>query len=214
MADLLLDTQAGATTAAAGQAVLGVDSTNKGLFWTKNEAGRYAARSTNASIASVTFVSGDTYLTDSDLLIPSWGFQARTKFRWQLSASKTAAGTAQPLYAVRIGANRTTADTARMVWTGPAQTAIADIGTLNIIVVVRNIGASGVMQGTAWWDHRGTAVSSTIGTGFANDGTGHIELTAAGFDMSAIAGQYVGLSMNVGASGSWTITHLQAEVDW
>lgn len=214
MSDALFDTQAGGITGAAGQALFGFDSTNKGLFWTKNEAGLYTARSKNASIASVTFVSGDTYLTDSDLLIPSWGFQARTIFKWQISASKTAAGTAQPLYAVRIGANRTTADTARMVWTGPAQTAIADIGTLNIIVVVRSIGASGVMQGTAWWDHRGTAVSSTIGTGFANDGTGHVELTAAGFDMTAIAGLYAGLSMNVGASGSWTITQVQAEVDW
>lgn len=121
-----------------------------------------------------------------------------------------------PIYNIRIGSLRTVAgDTARLVLTGPAQTAIADIGTLSIIVVVRNVGAAGVLQGTAWWDHTGTAVNTTTsGTGFANDSTGHVQGTSAGFDNSAMQGLYVGLSTNSGASGVWTVTQCQAEADW
>jgi hypothetical protein len=32
------------------------------------------------------------------------------------------------------------------------------------------------------------------------------------FDNSALAGQYVGLSINGGASAAWTITHVDAEL--
>lgn len=214
MSDWLTDVQSAPATPAAGQAVIFVDTTAK-ILCLKDDTGLVRARTTNAVVTNQALAGNvDTYITNSDLLIPSFGLQAKSSFLWQLSCSKTAAGVAAPLYAVRIGANRTTADTARMVWTGPAQTAIADIGTLNILVTVRNIGASGVMQGTVWWDHRGTAVSSTIGTGFANDGTGHVELTAAAFDMTALAGQFVGLSMNAGASAAWTFTSCLADVDW
>jgi hypothetical protein len=96
------------------------------------------------------------------------------------------------------------------------QTAIADVGTLNVMVTCRNAGAAAVLQGTAWWDHRGTITSSTGGTGFADDGTGHVEATSAAFDAqgSAIGGQNVGLSINAGASAAWTITQGRIEVRW
>jgi hypothetical protein len=171
----------------------------------------------NASIAAQgAGFAADTYVTDSDILIPSFGFQARTNFLWMISASKSGAGTAQPIYNIRIGSARSVAgDTARLVLTGPAQTAIADIGTLTIMVTVRSVGAAGVIQGTAWWNHRGTAANTTTsGTGFANDSTGHIEGTSAGFDNSALGGQYVGLSMNGGTSASWTLTQVRVEAAW
>jgi Zn-dependent alcohol dehydrogenase len=99
--------------------------------------------------------------------------------------------------------------------TGPAQTAIADIGTLNIMVTVRTIGATGVIQGTAWWDHRGTAANTTTsGTGFANDTTGHVETTSGAIDVTAYAGKYVGLSINGGTSASWTVTQVWADASW
>ena len=184
----------------------------------KNDAGRCTliAPHINAAIASQgAGFSSDTYVTNSDLTIPVFGFQAKTNFLWRISASKTAASTATPAYAIRIGSNKTTADTARLTLTGPAQTAVADIGTLYIMVTVQSVGASGVIQGTAWWNHRGTAANTTTqGVGFANDGTGHVEGTSAGFDNSALGGQSIGLSINGGTSSSWTLTQCIAEARW
>lgn len=194
-----------------------VDTTADGLLCVRDDAGRVQARSKNASIAAQTSggFATDTWVTDSDLKIPSFGLQVRTLFNWRISASKTNAGTATPIYAIRFGTLRSVSDTARLTLTGPAQTAIPDIGTLNIMCVVRSIGGAGVLQGTAWWDHRGTAANTTTsGTGFANDSTGHVEGTSAGFDMSALAGSYVSLSMNGGSSAVWSVTQVQAEVDW
>lgn len=204
------------STPASGDYVLGFDSTGGILAW-KDSAGRMYGYTKNAATAAqgAGFAS-DTYVTNSDILIPSWGFQTKTIFRWALSCSKSAASTATPIYTIRIGSARTTADTSRLALTGPAQTAIADIGTLFIDVVVRSVGASGVIQGTAAWLHRGTAASTTVsGVGFANDTTGHVEGTSAGFDMTTgLAGNYIGLSINGGTSSSWTFTQCTAEADW
>ena len=215
MADLLVDVQSVPATPSAGQAVIFVDSTAK-ILCTKDDTGLVHARSESGSTAAQgAGFATDTYVTGSSLVIPSFSMQARTLLQWTLSASKTGAGTATPIYVIRIGANQTTADTARLTLTGPAQTAIADIGTLNIRVIVRSVGASGVLQGTAWWNHRGTAANTTTsGTGFANDSTGHVEGTAAGFDNSALGGQFVGLSINGGTSASWTVTQVGIEAIW
>jgi hypothetical protein len=217
MADIQLAEQSAPATPASGAGLIFFDTTTSSPAF-KNDAGKAGlliGASFNASIANQTVNAADTYLTDSDILIPSFGLQARTNFLWMISASKTGAGTAQPVYNIRIGANRTTADTVRLALTGPAQTAIADIGTLMVMVTVRSVGASGVLQGTAWWEHRGTAANTTTsGTGFANDSTGHVEGTAAGFDNSALGGSYIGLSVNSGTSGVWTVTQVRVEAAW
>lgn len=214
MGKILLAEESVPSTPSAGNARIFVDSTS-GMLAYKDDAGRVWAWSQNASISNQTVNAADTYLTDSSLIIPSWSLQARTILRWRVSASKTGAGTAQPVYNIRIGSARTTADTARLVLTGPLQTAIADIGTLDIMLTVRNIGASGVLQGTAFWSHRGTAANTTTsGTGFANDTTGHVEGASAGFDNTALGGLYIGLSVNSGTSGVWTVTQCQAEAWW
>jgi hypothetical protein len=183
----------------------------------KDDAGVVHARSDNALLAAMAAgFAADTYVTNSGLKIPSFGVQAGTKILWKLSLSKTAAGVAAPAFNIRIGANQSTADTARLTLNGPAQTAIADIATLNVMLTVRSVGGAGVIQGTAWFEHRGTVASSTIGTGFANDGTGHVEGTSAGFDNTAatIAGLFLGLSINGGAAASWTVTQVQSEAIW
>jgi hypothetical protein len=214
MSDIVLDEQSSPTTPSSGKGIIFIDSTAS-ILVLKDDAGRNNAFSFNSAIAAQTVNAADTYLTNSDILIPSFGLQAKTSLLFKISASKTAAGVATPIYNIRIGANRTTADTVRLALTGPAQTAIADIGTLFIMLTVRTIGASGVIQGTAWWVHRGTAANTTTsGTGFANDSTGHVEGSSAGFDMTALAGQYIGLSCNSGASGVWTVTQVQSEVNW
>ena len=204
MADILLDEQGAPTTPAAGQGVIFIDTYN--ILCMKDEAGIIWGRSENASIASQgAGFATDTYVTDSDIRIPSFSFQVRTLLRWSISASKTAASTATPIYTLRVGSNRSTADTARLTLTGPAQTAAADVGVLHIYVIVRSIGAAGIIQGTAAWDHNlGTA------TGFG----GSAEGTSAGFDNSALGGLYIGLSINGGTSAAWTITQVRVEAKW
>lgn len=215
MADILLDNQSAPSTPSSGQTLIYPD-TNAKILCFKDDSGKVWGFGKNAAVAAQgAGFATDTYVTNSDLIIPSFVFQAKTTFLWQISASKTAAGTATPIYNIRVGSNRSTADTARLTLTGPAQTAIADIGTLYVMVTVRTGGAATILQGTAWWAHRGTAANTTTsGTGFANDSTGHVEGTGASFDASAAAGQYIGLSINGGTSASWTLTQCIAQADW
>lgn len=210
MADILLDEQSVPATPSAGQGVLWVDNAAS-LPAFKDDGGRSGIMSgstRNAAIANQAGFAADTYVTNSGLLIPSFGLQAKTFLRWILSVSKTAAGVATPIYQVRIGANQTTADTSRLTLTGPAQTAAADIGLLIIILTVRTIGAAGVIQGAANWSHNGAA------TGFANNASGAVEGTSAGFDNTALNGLFIGLSINGGAAAAWTVTQALAEACW
>lgn len=213
MADFFVASQSVPTTPSAGNGNIFID-TNAKILCLKDDTGSVQAWSDNAATAAVAGYAADTYVTNSDLVIPSFSLQAKTRIIWMMSASKTAAGVATPTYIVRIGANRTTADTAILTLTGPAQTAIADIGTLYVMLTLRNIGAAGVLQGTAWWNHRGTVASSTGGTGFANDGTGHVEASSGAFDTTGRGGQFIGLSVNGGASAAWTSTQVWAEAAW
>lgn len=203
-------------TPATGFGLVFPDTTASQFFF-KDDGGRFWGRTHNAAVAAVgPGFAVDTFITNSDLLIPSFSLQAKAWFLWRISASKTAAGLATPIYVIRTGTLRTTSDTARLTLTGPAQTAVADIGTLNVLVTARTVGTgtTAVLAGTAWWDHRGTATSSTIGVGFANDGSGHVEATSAGFDSSTLAGSYISLTINGGTSAAWTTTQAIAEANW
>jgi hypothetical protein len=214
MSILTLTEQAAPPAApAANKARVFLDAS--GILCTRDDTGRIAAWSGNAAIAAQgAGFAADTYVTNSDILIPAFQLQAKSRIVWTISASKTAAGVAAPAYSIRIGALRTIVDTARLVLNGPAQTAIADIGVLVIALTVRSVGVAGVIQGTAAWLHRGTVASSTGGTGFANDDGGVVEGTSAGFDTTALGGQYIGLSINGGAAAAWTLTQVLAEASW
>jgi hypothetical protein len=213
MSNLLMDTESEPATPAAGQSIIWTD--NQGLIiCQKNANGEIIARSKNASVTNQAPGAVDTYITGSNLLIPSFSTLAKTIITWIISASKTAAGVATPNYIIRIGAAGAIGDTARLTLVGPAQTAIADIGLLIITAIVRNKAVAGVIQGSAAWSHQGTTASSTIGTGFANNGNGEVEGTSAGFDNTALGGQFIGLSINAGAAAAWTITQTRTEAQW
>lgn len=214
MSLLVLSEVAAPSTPASGKGSVFIDT--NGILCYKDDAGRVWGSSYNRSVAAQgAGFAADTWVTNSDLIIPSFSLQAKAGILWQISGSKSGAGTAQPIYVVRTGTARSTSDTARLTLTGPAQTAIADIGTLNILITVRVGGAATVIQGSAWWNHRGTAANTTTsGTGFANDSTGHIEGTGGAFDSTAIGGHYISLSINGGTSASWTITQVVAQAEW
>lgn len=205
MGTIRLDNQTAPSTPASGKTRLFVDSTTEQLG-VMNDTGRtFGILSRNDATASQgAGFSADTYVTNSGLLIPSFGMKAGMLFRWIITGSKTAAGTAAAVYTVRIGAAQTTADTSRLALTAVAQTAAVDNGTLLVTVQVRNISATvGVIAGAASW-----AKSLTGATGFG----GSIDGVSANFDNSALGGQYVGLSINGGASAAWTLTSVFAEL--
>jgi len=210
MSDVLLDNQTGASvgTPGAGASGIFVDSTAF-IICTKDQNGIYRGRSNNCAIASqgAGFAS-DTYVTNSNVLVPSFGVQAKTKLAWRISVSKTGAGVAAPVFQIRIGAAASTADTSRVSLTGPAQTAVIDAGVYTIMATVRSVGVSGVIQGTLDLSHNGAAV------GLANNDASAVEAASSAFDNTALAGLNIGLSVNGGASAAWTVTQVHVEADW
>jgi hypothetical protein len=200
--------QSAPSTPASGYQVMWPDSTSP-QFFSKDVAGRVWGRSHNAAVAAQgAGFATDTYVTDSDILIPSFGLQTKTILRWTLDVTKTAAGVATPSYIIRIGSARTTADTARVTLTGPAQTAAADNAIIEILVSVRSVSAAGVVRGAVSMKH-----DLSI-TGFATTVAGHANASSAAFDNSALGGSYIGLSIDGGASAAWTITQSRAEASW
>lgn len=202
MAEILLDEQGTPSTPAAGTMLLYPDS-SASIFVQKNDQGIVQGDHARASVATQSGFAADTYLTNSGLILPSFSMQAGMVFEWKIFASKTAAGVAAPIYQVRIGANQTTADTSRLSMTGPAQTAVVDEGVLTILVTCRSVGASGVLQGYAGWQHE-----AAVAAGFGEA----VQATSAGFDNSALQGQFVGLSINGGASAAWTVNQVFGRV--
>ena len=201
MADILLDNQVAPTTPASGKSVLWVDSTTK-IFVQTNDTGRHTGDfSRNDATASQTPAAAtDTYVTNSGLLIPSFGMKAGMAFKWIIAVSKTAASTAALVLTVRIGTGQSTSDTSRLALTASvAQTAAAADGVMTVLVGVRSVSASGVIAG-------GFGIAGAVGLGGGATGA------SSTFDNSALQGNYVGLSINTGTSGAWTLFHVASEL--
>jgi len=210
MADIVLDNQGTPATPAAGTTDIYVDSTNKELS-VLNDTGvvRTVRPLTNANTADVTASAADTYLTGSSINVPVSLLKVGTRIKWHLGMTKTAAGTATPIFNVRVGTAGTVADTARLTWTLVAQTALTDTGWCEISVIVRSIGASGVIHGEIMFTHAGNPVG-TYTQGLATFVTQVQQSTSSAFDMT-VASLIVGISCNPGASGVWTFQHVRAE---
>lgn len=204
MADILLDEQSSPSTPSAGQGVAYFDSGNS--QWTqKNDAGLFLGDLTGTIVAQIASHSADTYY--KGLLLPSFSMQAGMAFEWNIVATK-GGGVAAPAYNIRIGAAGTTADTARLTINGPAQTAVADTAFIRVLVTCRSVGVAGVLQGAVWLQHNLAA------TGFANTPAGFslVEGTSAGFDNTALGGQFIGLSVNPGAAGAWVVNQVLQKI--
>lgn len=206
MALLRIDEQSFPSTPSAGQMIAWPDSGNS--QWVQlNDNGIYLGDQSKARVTQIASHSADTYY-GVGLQLPSFSMQAGMVFEWYFPVTKGAAGTASPVYTVRIGPNQTTADTSRLAITGSAQTAAADTGFVRVMVTCRSVGASGVLQGLAWMQHNLAA------TGLASTPAGFslVEATSAGFDNTALGGQFIGLSVNPGASGAWVVNQVLARV--
>jgi hypothetical protein len=148
------------------------------------------------SAFNLTANAADTYIGSA---FPIAGrIQVGSFFRFNIVATKTGAGVATPIYSVRVGTAGTTADTARCSFTGVAQTAVADTAWLSVEVGVQTYSASGVLAAGFRLDHNLAA------TGFANQQESIGSNVSSTFDLTA-ANLKLGLSINPGASGVWTI---------
>jgi len=209
MADILLDNQGAPSAPAASKSVLFTDSTAKRLCQMDDAGVPHGLFATNFLTASQALGTGNTYVTNSGLLIPSFGMKAGQLYRWTLSLSKTAAGVAAAVIGISIGNNQTTADTIRLTLTqaaAEAQSALVASALLTIIMQVRNVGASGVLAGGFGFSQTYQATAGNLAFGGGNDAV------AAGFDNTAVAGFFAGLQINAGASSAWTITACAAEL--
>jgi hypothetical protein len=201
MADILILNQTAPTTPAASNSILYVDSTTKRTVQIDDGGNNKGLLSNNYSTASqgAGFAS-DTYVTNSGILIPSFGMKAGQLYRWFIGLSKTAAGTAATILQFRIGSNQSTADTSRLSLTASvAQTAAIAEGILTATLLVRSVSASGVIAGAF-------GIASSVGLGGGKDGV------SSAFDNTSLAGQYLGISVNGGASAAWTVTSVFGEL--
>jgi len=205
MADIQLAVQSTPTTPSAGNAVAYVDTTSKELA-VKDANGFIHGRVSNFSTAAQVLAATTlTYITGSNLAIPTGKLQIGTCFRWAFNITKTAAGVASSTYAIVVGTAGTTADTARVSFTKPAGTAVIDEGRIEVAAICRGpLTASGVMVGEFILSH-------TLQT------TGHYTLpslvlntVSSAFDVTT-ANLIVGLVVTTGAADAITIQMVQAE---
>jgi len=139
--------------------------------------------------------------------IPLGNLSPRATLRFRIGITKTAAGTATPIVKVRVGTAGTIADTARLTFTGPAQTAAADTAFIDILVTVRSVaaGTGSVLKGIARLFHH------LATTGFSTSGTPVIDAISSGFDLTA-DDLIASVSIDPGASGAWTVTSVLSEL--
>lgn len=153
--------------------------------------------------------SSDTYLTGSNISIPNSSLKIGTFYKCRFRLTKTNAGTATPIINLRIGTNGSTADTARCTFTFTAGTAAADDGIFEVYATFDTVGSgtSAVLRGTARCTHK-LSVTGITGTAAVSE-TEHA--VSSGFN-STTSNSIIGLSVNGGASASWTVQHVMTEM--
>ena len=149
----------------------------------------------------------DTLITGSVVAIPSGALKAGTAYRLRCSLNKTAAGTATPIFQVRLGTNGTTADTSRTTLTFGAGTAAADDGVFELMVTFRSVGGgtSAVIAAHGVISHRLNTTGLTNGSYNAVTGA-----PSAGFDSTSDT--FISVSLNAGTSAAWSIAQAQAQL--
>lgn len=159
----------------------------------------------NQSVADQTVNAATTaYLVGSNIAVPSLGLRVGTVFKWKISLSKTAAGTAANTFDVRFGTAGTTADTSRLAFTTGTATAVIDQGQIDIMVTVRSISATGTVHGLFNMSHE------LATTGLHNKATRVHHVTSGTFATNA-ASLIVGVSVTTAASTVLTFQQVVAE---
>lgn len=201
--DLSADRSWTVTASAAWGSITGTLSSQTDL-----QAALDAKESANFNFSTSTqALSGNAvvYLTGS--AITTSGIKAGTVVTWDISITKTAAGTQAPAWTVRFGTNASTADATLLSFTGAAQTAAADTGIVTIKCVFRTVGSgtSAVLVGHYSLIHQ-------LATTGLSTGQGGAFATSAGFN-STTASAFLGITANPGASAAWTINEVITKIE-
>jgi hypothetical protein len=145
------------------------------------------------------------YFTNSDLRIVSGRpLKAGTAMRWTIGIAKSAAATAAMTFDLRVGTNGTTGDSTRGSLATGTQTAASDGGFLEVMAIVRSLGASGTIDVLMAFAH------NLQTTGFALIPTLVTDVTSGTFDTSA-SGLIFGMSVTTGTAHAVTLKNLVGE---
>lgn len=156
---------------------------------------------TSQSISATT----RTYLTGSQITVPTAKLQIGTIIRWRFNMTKTAAGSATSTVDIAIGTNGTTGDSAIVSFTKPAGTAAADEAYCEVEMIVRGpLSASGIIVGEFIMTH------NLASTGHAVIPVVVVNTVSSTFDVTT-AGLKVGLCLTTGASDAVTIQQITAQ---
>ena len=157
----------------------------------------------NAEVAAQGSVTAGTrtYLTGSSIRCGKILVGAR--LRWIVSITKTAAGTGTTTFDIAVGTAGTTADTARVTYTGPTETAVADTLVLLIDMHVRVVSASGILAAT--FGAANTAVAGAA-AGYKSNSA---YVASAAFDNTA-NNLYIGLCITAGTADVTTVNRCSA----
>lgn len=163
-------------------------------------------RPNNASVADQTInAASSALLTGSLIAIPVGKLRIGTMFRFRISLSKTAAGTAANTFIFRLGTNGTIADAAIITFTLPVGTAVVDTGEIEITITIRGpLSASCIAQGLFRMLHNLSA------TGLATVPCVVLKVTSGVFNATT-ANLFASLSCTTAASTVLTFQQVQAE---
>lgn len=147
-----------------------------------------------------------TYITGSKLTVPTGGLVAGAKLTWRFNIAKTGAGSATSTFDICFGTAGTTSDTARVSFTKPVGTAVADEGFVEIEAIVRSVSATGVVIGEF------TLLHNLAATGHATIPVVVVHTASSAFDNTG-EGLFVGVCLTSGASDVITIEQVSAELE-
>jgi hypothetical protein len=205
MARIILDDESTPSAPSASKVAIYNDSVSKVPTFRTSVKTATIGEIRNASVAAQAFTTAEIYLTGSNLVVPGHLLAAGATFRWQIVATKTA-GTAAPVFTVKIGTLGTTGDASICAFTGFATPSSAtDTAFVDIIGIIRTAGASA----TSEWGLR--MAHQLAATGWANldhaverkDGTTFNSTTAA---------LIVGVTFNHSTAGAGNIEMVTAEL--
>lgn len=164
----------------------------------------------NASVADQTGFATDTYVTNSNVNVGG-RVKAGTTIRWKIGLTKTAAGTAVPVFTVRAGTAGTIADTSRFAFNMATQTAATDSMIIDCELTIRSLSATGTASLSMRATHKNPPTGTNVSTGFQNVAQEQVFIsTSSSFDTTG-ATLHFGISLNGGASAAWTVTTCEVQ---
>lgn len=166
----------------------------------------YSDPLTSTATATQNPFAADAYVSSSSILIPQARMGAGVAYYCRMMLTKTAAGIATPTYTLRYGTAGTAGDAARCSFTQTsAQTAAADTAWIELLGTFRVFSSVAVIVATIRVTH------DLASTGFVAR-AGYVQNVVSGTFDATVANSKIGMSINGGASASWTLQQCIAQL--